>query len=716
MTLEGGLRPNKLISEKSPYLLQHACNPVDWYPWGPEAFRKAEAEDKLIFLSIGYSTCHWCHVMNRESFEDPEVARMLNDAFVCIKVDREERPDLDATFMKVCQAITGTGGWPLHIIMTADRKPFFAATYIPKEDSFGRMGLKRTILQIKQLWTSRRMDFVESAERLTLLLREREKESKAMQPLEELAESTLDEAYLKLEGSFDERNGGFGDAPKFPSPHNLSFLLRYWKRTRNDKALEMVEKTLRAMRLGGIYDHLASGFHRYSTDQVWLVPHFEKMLYDQAMLVMAYAEAYQATRKDKYKETAQRVIAYLTRNMTDAGGGFYSAEDADSEGEEGKFYLWTEQEIMQALSQDEADLMKKIFNTEEDGNFIEPSSGKKNGKNILHLRKPLAEVASNLHFSLEKTELLIYEACEKLLEVRQKRVHPSRDDKILTDWNGLMIAALAKASQVFGGSEFATAARKAADFIIECLRDGEGRLIHRYREGDVDIAGFLDDYAFLIWGLIELYQTTFEAKYLRHAIDLAEKMLTHFWDESHGGFYQTADYSETILIRNKEIYDGAYPSGNSVAALDLIRLARITGETRFEEKTEQLMHAFSLDVARAPHSHNQLMIALDFALGPSSEVVIVGDPQKEDTANMIRTVWSRFLPRKIVLFRSSVEESPEITDLAKFTKDLKGKEGKATAFICRDHICKAPTTDARAMLELLDDQSDQCVKNHRQAS
>jgi uncharacterized protein YyaL (SSP411 family) len=700
MTSERDLRPNRLASEKSPYLLQHAYNPVDWYPWGAEAFKKAQTEDKPIFLSIGYSTCHWCHVMEKESFEDPEVAKMLNDAFVCIKVDREERPDLDATFMKVCQVISGTGGWPLHIIMTADKKPFFAATYIPKEARFGRMGLKQIILQIKQLWTSKRNDLAESAEKIAALLRE--KESRVTQPIEKLAESTLDEAYLKLEENFDKNNGGFGYAPKFPSPHNLSFLLRYWKRTQNSKALEMVEKTLKAMRLGGIYDHLASGFHRYSTDPAWLLPHFEKMLYDQAMLAIAYAEAYQATRKDEYKQTAQQVISYVLRNMTDETGGFYSAEDADSEDEEGKFYLWTEQEIRQALSQDEADLIKKFFNVDEEGNYTEPATGKKNGKNMLYQRKPLTEMTPILHLSLEEAQPLIYKACQKLLRVRQKRIHPSRDDKILTDWNGLMIAALAKASQVLGESEFAAAAKKAADFIIERLRDEEGKLFHRYRKEEADIPGFLDDYAFLIWGLIELYEATFEAKYLRHAIDLANKMLTHFWDKTHGGFYQTADYAETALIRNKEIYDGAYPSGNSVAAWDLIRLARITGETRFDEKTQQLINAFSVNVARAPQSHTQLMIALDFALGPSSEVVIVGDPQKEDTAKMLHTVRSTFLPRKVILFRSSAEESPEIANLAKFTRNMKRKEGKATAFVCRNYICKAPITNPRIMLQLLD--------------
>jgi uncharacterized protein YyaL (SSP411 family) len=702
MSSEKNLKPNKLISEKSPYLLQHACNPVDWHPWGTEAFKKALAEDKPIFLSIGYSTCHWCHVMEKESFDDPEVAKLLNDTFICIKVDREERPDLDATFMKVCQTIAGAGGWPLHIIMTPDKKPFFAATYIPKENRFGRTGLKQITQQIRQLWATRRNELVESAEKITTLLKE--EESKNARPFETLAESTLDEAYLKLEENFDENNGGFGYAPKFPTPHILSFLLRYWKRTLNPKALEMVEKTLGAMRLGGIYDHLASGFHRYSTDSNWLVPHFEKMLYDQAMLVIAYTEANQATRKDEYRETAQQTINYVLQSMTDTNGGFYSAEDADSEGEEGKFYLWTEQEIRQVLSQEEAELIKRVFNIEAQGNFTEPSTGEKTGKNVLHMRKPLTEIAASLHLKPTELKTLIDEICQKLLAARQKRIHPSKDDKILTDWNGLMIAALAKASQVFDEPELATSAGKAAEFIIGHLRDSEGNLLHRYREGEKGITGFLDDYAFLIFGLLELYESCFDVKYLRNAIDLAERMLTHFWDKTQGGFFQTADYSETTLTRNKEIHDAAYPSGNSVAALNLIRLARITGETRFEEKAEQIMNAFSVEVSKIPHSHAQLLSALDFALGPSSEIVIVGDPQKEDTAKMLQTLRSKFIPRKVVLFRSSAEETSEITHIARFTKDLKEKEGKATAFVCRGYVCKTPTTDASAMIGLLESQ------------
>ncbi len=696
---------NRLISEKSPYLLQHAHNPVEWYPWGTEAFKKAQTEDKPVFLSIGYSTCHWCHVMEKESFEDPEIARILNEAFVCIKVDREERPDLDAVFMKVCQRMTGTGGWPLHVIMTPDKKPFFAATYIPKESRFGKPGLTQIISQLKRLWTTRRKDLVESAEKVLTLVKEEESRSRDPQLSEELKASTLDEAYLKLEEGFDENNGGFGYAPKFPSPHNLSFLLRYWKRTHYDKALEMVEKTLRAMRLGGIHDHLASGFHRYSTDATWLVPHFEKMLYDQAMLIIAYTEAYQATHKAEYKETTEQVIAYVLQNLTDKDGGFFSAEDADSEGEEGKFYLWTEQEILEALPHNEAELLKKIFNIEKEGNFTEPTTGEKTGKNILYLKQSLSELAPSFHLPPQELSKNVYKACQKLLAVREKRIHPSKDDKILTDWNGLMIAALAKASQTFGKVKFATAARKSASFIIQHLRDTEGRIFHRYRKGEAGITGFLDDYAFLAWGMIELYEATFEPKYLRHAIDLSKTMIEHFWDETHGGFFQTAEYSETALVRNKEIHDGAYPSGNSVAALDLIFLAHVTGEPKFEEKAQRLMHAFSAEVARTPHINTQLMITLDFALGPSSEVVIVADKHRDDTAKMLQTLRSNFLPKNVILLRSS-KDTDEITRLAAFTKNMKSKDGKATAFVCRNHVCQLPTTDPKVMQSLANDQQE----------
>jgi hypothetical protein len=427
------------------------------------------------------------------------------------------------------------------------------------------------------------------------------------------------------------------------------------------------------------------------------------MLYDQAMLVTAYAEAYQATGRDQYRQTISEVISYVLTNMTDPSGGFYTAEDADSEGEEGKYYLWTEKEIEEALGQSEVEFVIRVFGTEKEGNFVESVSGKR-GKNILHLRKPRDELALDLGISTERLKRRIEEVRQKLFAYRVKRVHPGKDDKVLTDWNGLMIVALAKASQALNEPKYALVARKAADFIIEHLTDAEGRLIHRYRQGEASIAGFLDDYAFFIWGLIELYETVLEAKYLRYARDLAHQMLAHFWDKEHGGFYHTADYAESVLERGKEIYDGAYPCGNSVAALVLLFLARMTDTAEFEEKAAQIMSAFSIKVAKSPSAYTQLMIALDFALGPSSEVVVVGDSQKKDTDEILRTVRSRFLPRKVVLFRSSVDKSPEIASLATFTRNLQGERTKVTVFVCRNHVCNLPTTDARRILELLEDQ------------
>ncbi|MGQ9722161.1 MAG: thioredoxin domain-containing protein [Candidatus Jordarchaeum sp.] len=689
--------PNKLILEKSPYLMQHAYNPVDWYPWGEEAFERAKKKDKPIFLSIGYSTCHWCHVMEKESFEDPEVARLMNENFVSIKVDREERPDIDDVYMTVCQMMTGTGGWPLTIIMTPDKKPFFAGTYIPKESRFGLTGMKSLVPRIKEFWEKRRKEVENSADQIIKSIRDASREM----PGEELGEEILHRCYENLYDVFDEQNGGFGHGRKFPTPHNLTFLLRYWKRTGDGWALRMVEKTLQAMRLGGIYDHVGFGFHRYSVDNQWLVPHFEKMLYDQAMLVTAYTDAYQATGKEEYAQTVQEILTYVLRDMTAPEGGFYSAEDADSEGEEGKFYLWTEEEIRQILSGEEAETVIKIYNIYKEGNFEDEASRKKTGKNIFHLKKPLPEIISDLQMPLEETSELLEKARQKLFLEREKRVHPQKDDKILTDWNGLMIAALAKAAQVFQNPQYLNAAEKAMDFILQEMRNSEGRLCHRYREGDTAILGFLDDYAFLIYGLIELYETNFEVKYLREAITLTGEMIKHFWDDENGGFYFTADDAENILIRKKEIYDGAYPSGNSIAMLDLLSLGRLTSNPEYEEKSAQIMRTFSRTVSRTPMGYTQLMVGLDFALGPSFEVVIAGNTKTDDTKTMLRALREKFIPNKVVLFVPSDVKSPEITGIAEFTKNQKSIEGKATAYVCQNYACKSPTTDIGKMLEFL---------------
>ncbi|MGB6873651.1 MAG: thioredoxin domain-containing protein [Dehalococcoidia bacterium] len=689
--------PNHLINETSPYLRQHVHNPVDWYPWGPEAFERAQRENKPIFLSIGYSTCHWCHVMAHESFEHPEVARLMNETFVSIKVDREERPDIDNVYMSACQVMTGSGGWPLSIIMTPDKKPFFAATYIPREGRFGLIGMMELIPHIRELWATRRGEALSLSNEIATVLQQTSQDT----PGEELNEATLELTYEQLAKRFDGQHAGFSSAPKFPTPHNLLFLLRYWKRSGNKRALEMVEETLQAMRRGGIYDHVGFGFHRYSTDSQWLVPHFEKMLYDQAMLAMAYTEAYQTTGKEDYGKTAREIFTYVLRDMTATEGGFGSAEDADSEGEEGKFYLWTREEVRKALGKEEADFVAKVFNIEKDGNFAEQATGRRNGVNILHLRKTLGELASDLNLSQQDLQAHLEVIRQKLFAYREKRVHPMKDDKILTDWNGLMIAALAKGAQAFDEPEYAEAACRAADFILGNMRKPDGRLLHRYRDGQAGVEANLDDYAFLVWGLIELYEAIFDARHLEVALELTSDMVRHFWDEGGGGLYLTPDDGESLFVRKKEIYDGAIPSGNSVAMLNLLRLGRMTATSDLEEKAARIGSAFSGSVKQSPSAHTQLMVALDFGIGPCYEVVIAGKAQAEDTKAMFKALRTHFLPTKVVLLNPSERELPEIAQLAAFTRNQSSIGGKATAYICLKYNCKLPTTDINTMLELL---------------
>jgi uncharacterized protein YyaL (SSP411 family) len=688
---------NKLGNERSPYLLQHADNPVDWYPWGAEAFEMARKQDKPIFLSIGYSTCHWCHVMERESFEDPEVARLMNDTFVCVKVDREERPDIDNIYMTVCQMMTGSGGWPLTIIMTPSKVPFFATTYVPKTSRFGRIGMIELIPQIKNIWATRRDDVTETAAKITAALVEISSGTAGS----ELDRSVLETGYEQLAGRFDALRGGFGGAPKFPMPHNLLFLLRYWRRNGDTKALSMVETTLEMMRRGGIYDHVGFGFHRYSTDKDWLVPHFEKMLYDQALLAMAYTEAYQATHKSAYAETAQEIVTYVLRDMTSPEGGFYSAEDADSEGEEGRFYIWTADEISEILGEKAGDLIARVYNVKKHGNFRDEATGSSNGANILHLESSLAELAVQAGMTERDLVQQIDTARLKLFNHRRQRVHPHKDDKILTDWNGLMIAALAKSGAALDRTDFTYAARGAADFILERLLISDDRLLHRYRDGEAGIADTLNDYAFFIWGLIELYEACQDVRYLEAALRLTRSMMTHFWDDEHGGLYFTPDDGEDLLVRRKEVYDGALPSGNSVAMLNLLRLAAMTGQPDLAARASDIGKAFSAPVREVPIGNTQLLVALDFAVGLSYEVVIVGDPDGDDTKAMLKALRSTFLPNKVVLLKPEGAGTP-ITRLASFTGPHSTIDGKATAYVCRNQACELPTTDPGQMLNLMD--------------
>jgi len=688
---------NRLELEKSPYLLQHADNPVDWYAWGPEAFEKAIKENRPIFLSIGYSTCHWCHVMAHESFEDPEVARLMNEVFICIKVDREERPDIDNIYMRVCQMMTGSGGWPLTILMTPDKKPFFAGTYIPRESHHGRLGMMDLVPRIKELWDTQHDEILKSADKITASLNQIAHDASGP----ELDKSTLKTAYDQLTGRYSEQYGGFGNAPKFPSPQNLLFLLRYWQSTNDEKALRMVVKTLQSMQNGGIYDHVGFGFHRYSTDSHWLVPHFEKMLYDQAMLAMAYTEAYQATGINEFEETAKEIFTYVLRDMTDKEGGFYSAEDADSEGVEGKFYVWTEDEIRQTLKGDEADLIINVYSIDKIGNFRDEASGENTGANILHLNKSLTEIAFKNKESVDGLKESVEAARQKLFAVRNKRVHPHKDDKILTDWNGLMIAALAKGAQAFDEPKYAEAAKRAADFILTGMRREDGRILHRYRDGHTAILANVDDYAFLIWGLLELYETVFDVDYLQTALDLNSEMIKYFWDEKDGGFYFTAEDAEELIVRQKEIYDGAIPSGNSVAVSNLFRLSRITANTDFEDKANKIMLAFSKDVESAPSGYTQMMVALGFGIGPSYEIVIVGNPEADDTKEMLSSLGKHFIPYKVVLLKHDDQEKADITRIAEYTEYHSSFDGKATAYVCLDFACKMPVTNTEEMLKLL---------------
>jgi hypothetical protein len=688
---------NRLIYEKSPYLLQHANNPVDWYPWCSEAFEKARKQNKLIFLSIGYSTCHWCHVMKRESFEDLGVARLMNKAFVSIKVDREERPDIDNIYMTICQMISNNCGWPLNIIMTPSKKPFFAGTYVPKQSRLGHIGMLDLIPKIEEFWMTRSEEILNSAELITANLHK----MTDIQQGQILDKDTLKIAYNELAQRFDEVNGGFGEAPKFPIPHNFFFLLRYWRRIGDARALQMVDTSLQSMRKGGIFDHVGGGFHRYSTDSKWIVPHFEKMLYDQALLAIAFTEAFQVTKKSEFKQTVEEILTYVLREMVSSEGAFHSAEDAESEGEEGLYYFWKKEEINKILGED-ANFASNIFNIRADGNFIDESSGQRSGVNILYLRKSISELASDLELSENEIKKKIKNIQQKLLDERKKRQSPNKDDKILTDWNGLMIAALSKSTQILDELKYLEAATKAADFLINKIRLSNGRLSHFYKDNEQSIYAYLDDYAFLIWGLIELYEATFKVDYLKSALQLNDYLLKHFWDNERGGFYFSSDDSETILVRKKEIYDGAIPSGNSVQMLNLLRLSRITANIEFEEKAIQICKSFSNIVNKSPSSFTQLMVALDFLLGPSYEVVIAGDSNSDDTKNMLKVLRANFTPNKVLLLNPTEEESPKIHEIAHHITKQPSINGQATSYICTNYSCKEPTIDVKKMIKMLE--------------
>lgn len=668
---------NRLAHEKSPYLLQHAHNPVDWYPWGEEAFAKARAEDKPIFLSIGYSTCHWCHVMERESFEDKDVASILNRNFVSIKVDREERPDIDHIYMDVCQALTGHGGWPLTIIMTPDQKPFFAGTYFPKNDRMGMQGLISILEAIKKAWDTKRDELLDSGEKITQYISSKPASSK-----KEIPEEIFDRAFSFYKQYFDHVYGGFGHAPKFPTPHNLMFLLRYWKRTSNDDALKMVEKTLDSMYRGGIYDHIGFGFCRYSTDKQWLVPHFEKMLYDNALLAITYLEAYQATKKEKYAVIAREILTYILRDMTSPEGGFYCAEDADSEGVEGKFYIWILDEIIEVLGEKEGTLFANFYDITRKGNF--------EGKNIPNL------INNNTPFEQIKT---MENAREKLFQHRYRRIHPHKDDKILTSWNGLMIAAMAFAGRVLKDEAFSNAAERAVNFINNNLIREDGRLLARFRDGESGLLAYAEDYANLTYGLIELYETTLKPEYLKQALDFTEDLLSLFWDEDEGGLYVYGNDGESLISRPKEAYDGAIPSSNSVSALNFMKLARLTGRQEFEEKADEILKSFSDEILVNPISYSYSLMALIFGTSKGKEVVIVSE-DLEQAKPFINELSAKYNP--FVVWMTYQPDNSTIEEIAPFVKQYTMTDNKTTVYVCENFSCQAPVTELDEFKRLLE--------------
>jgi|WetSurMetagenome_2_1015567.scaffolds.fasta_scaffold00774_7 uncharacterized protein len=685
---------NRLIFEKSPYLLQHAENPVDWYPWGDEAFARAVNENKPIFLSIGYATCHWCHVMAHESFEDPGIADLLKD-FICIKVDREERPDIDSIYMSVSQMMTGRGGWPLTVFLTPEKKPFFIGTYFPKESRFGMIGLADLLPRITRSWQEQRSDLVESAEKVT----------SALQPVREPQQGTiqdisiLEKGYEELTLLFDAHYGGFGPAPKFPSPHTLLFLLRYWKRSGETRARTMVEKTLGAMRCGGVFDQVGGGFHRYSTDAQWHVPHFEKMLYDQALLIMAYTQAYQATKNPEFRNTAKDIISYVMRTLRSPEGAFFSAEDADSPEGEGAFYLWTMNEIEKVLGTDDARVASCVFGITPAGNYQGADSG--GAKNILYRTKSIHELASSYGISDTDLELRLESIRDRLYRARELRIRPSLDDKVLADWNGLIIAALAQAARVFGDADYLGAARQAMQFVLTRMRGTNGELLHRFRDGEPAIKGFGDDYSFIIKGLIELYESTFEPEYLSSARELNTWFLTHFWDENQGGFFTVSDTAEVLLMRKKEIYDGAIPSCNSVSFENLVNLAHLLGDPSNEQRASELLQCFAASVYFSPSSHTWFLCALNHVIGPIHDVVIVGERDADDTRAMIMNLTGQFIPCAVIMLKQPETSDLVLSGLSPFTRPMKVIEGKTTAYICTGTACTLPITEPGQILELL---------------
>jgi uncharacterized protein YyaL (SSP411 family) len=682
---------NHLINETSPYLQQHAHNPVDWYPWNEEALARSRAEDKPILLSIGYSACHWCHVMERESFEDEEIARVMNENFVNIKVDREERPDLDQIYMNAVQMMTGHGGWPLTVFLTPDLVPFYGGTYFPPVDRHNIPGFPRVLLGVAQGYRANPEEIAQTA---SSVLGELRRMSAARESNGALGAELLDTAARSLSRSYDPRYGGFGSAPKFPSPMSLEFLLLTYKRTGDEEALQKVTHTCRRMAEGGMYDQLGGGFHRYSTDARWLVPHFEKMLYDNAQLSRLYLHVFQVTGDEFFRRIAEETFEYVLREMTDQSGGFYSTQDADSEGVEGKFFVWSKDEIAQLLGEEDATLFSAYYGVTAEGNFED--------ENILNVPRPAAEVARELNVSTEQLREAVVRGRDVLFEIREKRIKPGRDEKMIAAWNGMMLASFAEAAAVLDREDFSEVARKNAGFILDNLRP-DSRLLHVYKDGEAKHHAFLDDYAWVASALYTLYETTGESRWLRESLALAEEMIAEFWDAEDGGFFYTGASGEKLIVRHKDFFDNATPSGNSVAADLLLRLAALTENEGYARKAVATFRLVRDALERYPSAFGYMLGALDFHLATPREIVIVGGADDPATHALKREVWDRFIPHKVVA--ASVGEDEAATNLVPLLRDRVRIGGRPTVYVCENYACLQPVTDPRDLAAQLDSRT-----------
>jgi uncharacterized protein YyaL (SSP411 family) len=674
---------NHLIQETSPYLLQHAHNPVDWYPWGQEAFEKARRENKPVLLSIGYSACHWCHVMAHESFENEEIAKLMNELFVNIKVDREERPDLDQIYMNAVQMMTHHGGWPMTVFLTADAVPFYGGTYFPPQDRYNMPGFPRVLISVAEAYREKQSEIIETGASLVNELKRLNITSGSDHPIET---ELLNAVYTSIVRSYDSVNGGFGGAPKFPPAMTLEFLLRTHVRTGNRDALEIASHTCQKMAEGGIYDQLGGGFHRYSTDAKWLVPHFEKMLYDNALLSRLYLHYFQISQASLARETVEGILDYVLREMTDPSSGFYSTQDADSEGHEGKFFVWDISEIRDALGEADARLFCAYYNITESGNF--------EGKNIPNVTHSLEEVAAEQGVSVSELHASLQESKLKLFELRENRVKPDRDEKILTAWNGLMMASFAEAGVVLNRADYTDAARRNAEFVLSNLRR-DGMLLRTWKDGVAKFNGYLEDYAFLIEGLVTLYETTGEFRWLEEAQTLTERMIDEFWDSDGGGFFFTGKSHESLIVRSKDYFDNATPSGNSVAAGVLLRLAILTGKENYRELATTVIREIGDAARRYPSAFGYALSAVDFLLSTPKEVAIVGS-SREDIQPLLSEAWRRYLPNKVVAPGVGGENIPLLAD-----RPL--QNGQPTAYVCINYACKQPVNGASALADQLSD-------------